>query len=570
MSHPALRRTRMAALACCVIGALVVLHGAAAPPAVHAQTVIYINDTDDPTNAIGECETPSDKCTLRGAVAQAAQLSGGLIIRACFDAAIVPGADPCPTGIRPLTRTTRGFDAAKGTWTIRLTRDRELLLAQGGTFVDFHIGFPWEGPQDNRIVIESSGPNMESAFRIGSQRNVLAGFELRGAFKEAAIYIPGGVIGDPARLNQIGPGLIFAGMPNGAGVKLSSELAFGNTIVGNWCGITGDGTVVDPVFEDCVIVDQGAHGNIIGDLDPSNRNVFAASVNGGGVIVEGPDAYENAIQGNWFGMLATGQDTPTTKLNTGVQLILAPQRTKIQRNVISGNALAGIYISDEGSGTEIDDNWIGTDPSGVRCVGNKGYGIQLQGGPIGTKIRRNTIRCNLSGGILMSGASTRDNQASQNSIAANGGPRAISVIQGANRGIAAPRITEALRTRVTGTACPNCVIEVFSDPDGEAETYEGSVVSGDDGTWTFEKPEGVKGTTVTATATDADNTSSTADAKFVTGDAPTPPTTPSIDPTPTETAATPEPTTPTPAPTTPGPDGGRIFLPWNARAATRP
>lgn len=535
---------------------------------VRAQTVIYLNDTDDPTSSDGDCDKPSDRCTLRGAVARASQLSGGLIIRACFDATLVPGAEPCPTGIRPLGARARGFNPATGKWTIRLTKDREILLAQGGTFIDFRIGFPWQGPEDNRMIIESSSASMESAFRIGSQRNVLAGFELRGPFKEAAIYVPGGVLGDPARLNQFGPGLIFAGMPEGAGIKFTSELASANTVVGSWCGITGDGTVVDPVFEDCIQLDQGARNNSIGDLDPSNRNVFAASINGGGVIIEGPDAADNAVQGNWFGMLANGKDTPTTKLKTGIQLILGPQRTKLQRNVISGNGTAGIYLSDEANGTEIDDNLIGTDPTGLRCVPNRGYGIHLQGGPINTKIRRNTIRCNSSGGILMAGASTRDNLASQNSISANKASNAISVIQGANRGIQAPKITVAQRTQVAGTSCALCTIEVFSDPNNEAETYEGSVVADGDGNWVFDKPEGIKGPLVTATATDGDNTSSTSAFKTVSGGAPTTP----ASATPEEPPATPSPapTTPTVDPTTPATDGAPIYLPWTARAYERP
>ncbi|MEO8082640.1 MAG: right-handed parallel beta-helix repeat-containing protein [Ardenticatenales bacterium] len=548
--------------------AFVLVFGASrAPRTAHAQTVIYVNDTDDPTTSDGDCEKPSDRCTLRGAVARASQLNGGLVIRACFDATLVPGADACPTGVRALNARARGFDPATGKWTIRLTKDRVILLAQGGTFVDFRIGFPWAGPQDNRIIIESGGPAQESAFRLGSQRNVLAGFELRGSFKEAAIHVPGGVLGEPARLNQLGPGLIFAGMPEGAGIKLTSELATANTIIGNWCGITGDGTVVDPVFEDCVQIDQGAFGNIIGDLDPSNRNVFAASVNGGGVIVEGPDAADNAVQGNWFGMLATGKDTPTTKLKTGIQLILGPQRTKVQRNVISGNATAGIYLSDAAMDTEIDDNLIGTDPTGQRCVANRGYGIHLQGGPRLTKIRRNTIRCNTSGGILMAGASTRDNIASQNSISANNASNAISVIQGANGGIQAPRITTAMRTQVSGTSCALCTIEVFSDPDGEAETYEGNVIADGDGNWVFDKPEGVKGPFVTATATDGDNTSSTSAFKTLSGDPPTASPTASPDePSATPATPSPAPTTPTVQPTTPAVTGAPIYLPWTASA----
>lgn len=556
------------------VAALVMAAAAAAglfggpPPPVAAQTVIYINDTDDPSSVNSQCEEPSDPCSLRGAVGRAANFSGGIIIRACFDPSIVPGAEPCPTGVRPLNARSRGFDAATGRWTIRLARDREFLLAQGGTFIDFRIGYPWRGPQDNRIRIESSGPGMETAFRVASQRNVLAGFELRGAFTEAAIHVPGGILGEAARLNQLGPGLVFAGIPAGAGIKLTSELATANTVVGNWCGITGDGTVVDPVFEDCVQIDQGAHGNIIGDLDPSNRNVFAASTNGGGVIVEGPDAANNAIQGNYFGMLASGQDTPTTKLKTGIQLILGPQATKIQRNVISGNGTAGIYLSDAAVGTEIDDNLIGTDPSGTRCVPNRGYGIHLLGGPQGTKIRRNTIRCNSSGGILVSGVNSRDNLASQNSIAANKASNAISVIQGANRGVQPPVITQAERSRVAGTACAHCTIEVFSDNDAEAETFEGATTADGDGRWVLDKPEGVKGPFVTATATDGDNTSGTAPAKTVSGGSPTTPAPTPDEPTATPTSAPTEPTATSPAPATPG-GGGRIFLPWSGRQAPR-
>lgn len=565
MTSPAVHRFARLALATVATATAIGL-GGARPSPVAAQTVIYVNDTDDPTSVINQCDEASDPCSLRGAVGRAALFSGGLIIRACYDPTIVPGAEPCPTGVRPLNARSRGFNAATGRWTIRLARDRELLLAQGGTFVDFRIGYPWQGPQDNRIIIESSGPAMETAFRIGSQRNVLAGFELRGAFTEAAIHVPGGILGEAARLNQFGPGLVFAGITSGAGIKLTSDQATANTVVGNWCGITGDGTVVDPVFEDCVQIDQGAHGNIIGDLDPSNRNVFAASTNGGGVIVEGPDAANNAIQGNYFGMLASGQDTPTTKLKTGIQLILGPQGTKIQRNVVSGNGTAGIYLSDAAVGTEIDDNLIGTDPDGTRCVPNRGYGIHLLGGPQGTKIRRNTIRCNSSGGILMSGVNTRDNLASENSISANKASNAISVIQGANRGIQPPTITVAARSRVVGTACPNCTVEVFSDPDGEAEAFEGRTTADGDGNWTLEKPDGVKGPFLTATATDGDNTSGTSAFKAVSGGSPTTPPEPTLTPSPTDA---PTATATAPTATTP-PHAGRIFLPWSGRQATRP
>jgi hypothetical protein len=63
-------------------------------------------------------------------------------------------------------------------------------------------------------------------------------------------------------------------------------------------------------------------------------------------------------------------------------------------------------------------------------------------------------------------------------------------------------ITTGSATQVSGTACPNCTVEVFSDAEDEGAIYEGTTTANASGNWTLTKPGGLAGPYVTATATD--------------------------------------------------------------------
>lgn len=551
--------------AACLLALLLALSGPARPSA--AQDALFVNTTSDPRIGANQCESDADDCSLRGAVERARLLERGAIIRACFDPGEVDGALPCPPGKKPLRTSDPGYDAATGKWTITMRSDVAYGLSEPGTIVDFRQGLRWEDPSDNRIIVKSGVPETETAFRFTAENNVLAGIEFRGEYTLAAVYLPGGIFGEPAAGNQIGPGNIFAGIPRGAGVKMSGDIVYENRVFGNWCGITGDGTVVDPVFEDCVQLDQGANNNIIGDRALENRNVFAASTIGSGVIIEGdtiggPQTDGNEIRGNWFGMNFTG--TERVGLKSGIQLVFTPTNTRIIGNVISGNENAGIALFDAIDGVLIEDNLIGGDPSDQGCVPNIGYGIQLQGGPRNTMIRGNSIRCNNSGGVLMVGPNTKGNTVTETTFHENGG-RAIDLIQSANGGLDVPVITEATRERVTGTACPSCRVEIFSDAGDEAAVFEGSTTAGPDGAFVLEKPEGLELDYVTATAGDEEgNTSAFAESVQIGAAGPT--ATPTEPPT---TPETPTPDTPTPEPSeTPDTGDPTIYLPWTGKNVT--
>ena len=82
--------------------------------------------------------------------------------------------------------------------------------------------------------------------------------------------------------------------------------------------------------------------------------------------------------------------------------------TPFQRNVISGNGDVGIYIGNPiSTGNVVAGNYVGTTPSGVGPLGNRGGGIRLDQGATGNIIgglngtERNVLAANLFHGISL-------------------------------------------------------------------------------------------------------------------------------------------------------------------------
>ena len=129
-----------------------------------------------------------------------------------------------------------------------------------------------------------------------------------------------------------------------------------------------------------------------------------------------------------------------------------------------------------------------------------------------------------------------------------------------NENISPPDITSATTNMVVGTACANCTVELFiadknsaNDPSGdnygEGETFIGSTVADESGTFTLSFTRVTEGEILTATATDRQgNSSSFARNTAVTnGTVATPTPTVASTPTPTATPASTPTATPTPA-----------------------
>jgi hypothetical protein len=105
---------------------------------------------------------------------------------------------------------------------------------------------------------------------------------------------------------------------------------------------------------------------------------------------------------------------------------------------------------------------------------------------------------------------------------------------------------------VRGTACKGCIVEVFSDPAGEADAFEGAVTaSPTDGTFLFRKSADFMYRMLTLTASSGSNTSALSAAKIVPK--------PTVEPSPTSSGA-PSPT-PTVRPTQDPSAWSTIWLP---------
>jgi titin len=116
------------------------------------------------------------------------------------------------------------------------------------------------------------------------------------------------------------------------------------------------------------------------------------------------------------------------------------------RNVISGNAKSGVvlYLA-SATGNTVQGNFIGTDATGRRDLGNGGRGVDITNGPADNLIggasaaARNVISGNDSGGVGVYAAATRNriegNFIGTDSYGAsplpNGGLAAVVVISGA-------------------------------------------------------------------------------------------------------------------------------------------
>ncbi len=152
--------------------------------------------------------------------------------------------------------------------------------------------------------------------------------------------------------------------------------ATGTLIQGNYIGTSVDGSAAMGSSTNGITVMENAAGTTIGGTTAGARNV----VNGGldvGIGVYGATVSGTSIVGNTIGLNAAG----TTALGNGSGILISGVTgTTIggvvagSGNLISGNTLDGIYLSNAGSAV-IQGNWIGLDATGTTSIGNGGPGI---------------------------------------------------------------------------------------------------------------------------------------------------------------------------------------------------
>lgn len=319
--------------------------------------------------------------------------------------------------------------------------------------------------------------------------------------------------------------------------------------------LTDDGTTIDGVTQTANRGDTNPlgpeielDGQLAGedgrgiDIRSSNNLVRGLVINRfgqDGLRITSRNVSGNRVVGNYIGTDARGQASLGNR--TGLSLDSGPHDNFIggegpgDGNLISGNREWGLSIYRADS-NQVIGNHVGTDAVGIGALGNGWAGVSIQGGSKGNVIGpTNHIAYNLGHGIRVEQSGTTGNTITQNAITSNDN-LGVLLSDGGNNELESPVITAASATQVSGTACSNCTIEIFSDAEDEGAIYEGTATADASGNWTFTRPEGLTGPNITATATDAGGNTSEFSVPVSVAPTPTPTATPTstVSPTPSQ------------------------------------
>lgn len=177
--------------------------------------------------------------------------------------------------------------------------------------------------------------------------------------------------------------LVGGDTTGGSGVLIYQ--ANGITISGDYIGPDLSNTG-QPANSNGILINantEGGYDEVIGGTTPAARNVIsgnsqvgidftaAAANTGSGTVIEG----------NYIGTDPTGtQAVPNNSVG-----IFTDQAGEVTiggtaagaGNLISGNGTGGIWLGDNGTSNQIVGNYIGTDVTGTKALGNGGDGIRL-------------------------------------------------------------------------------------------------------------------------------------------------------------------------------------------------
>jgi CSLREA domain-containing protein len=214
-----------------------------------------------------------------------------------------------------------------------------------------------------------------------------------------------------------GPGLLFNAGASGSRVRgliingFSDGIdVFANncTVDGNFLGTDPTGLIANPNTGHGIQV--GGNNNLIGGTSTAARNISSGNSLMG---IFADNSGNNLIQGNFIGVDATGTHALGNG-SEGIRIVSGGTGNLIggtaagARNIISGNTNDGVDITFGPSGNTVQGNFIGTDVTGTKAIGNLD-GVQLSsagnnivGGT--TAAARNIISGNRSYGVLLEGA----------------------------------------------------------------------------------------------------------------------------------------------------------------------
>ncbi len=245
---------------------------------------------------------------------------------------------------------------------------RNVISGNGNTGVLFYGSALTTG---NFVQGNFIGVGADGTTRIGNSQQGVASSE----------GPTGNIIGG----DGVGEGNVISGN-GGIGVYLSGT-GGANTVQGNHIGTNAAGSAGVYNGQGGIVV-SNADSNTIGGSIVGARNVISGNSAHGISIID--DSDNNDISGNYVGVGSDG----STAMPNGVHGLLIEGgsgsntiggTSSGERNIISGNSEAGVFISGPTVNSNIvQGNYIGTDDTGAVDVGNGSYGLVLDNSPSNT------------------------------------------------------------------------------------------------------------------------------------------------------------------------------------------
>jgi hypothetical protein len=289
-----------------------------------------------------------------------------------------------------------------------------------------------------------------------------------------------------------------------AGAELG--IALGTTftqVAGNRIGFDPTGKLVLGSVDGGISMGQSQF-NRIGGSRQEDRNLIVGSI---GLDMD----LGEIILGNYIG--ATVEGVAVASQTDGISLFPGARRSTIggatapEGNLVLGSASQGISVG--GKRHLVQGNVVGIDLQG-NLSPNKG-GIWTAGGTAPVSALDNVVQGNTIAGNSQFGAWAAFGDRSafrRNSIYNNSGGGLVLDCVNATACVAAPVLVSVSATSVSGTACPACEVEVFSDAGSQGRYFEASGNANAQGAFSIALSAPPRGPNVTATATDPDGNTS--------------------------------------------------------------
>ena len=163
-------------------------------------------------------------------------------------------------------------------------------------------------------------------------------------------------------------GLIINGFPY-CGVNITGSNAIGNTVSGCYLGLDRTGSTAVTNWYVPVQITAGACSNVIGGVTASARNIISGSAYQG-IYLTGTGTCFNVVAGNYLGLNAAGT-AAISNLFAGVEISGGAKSNLVggavagARNVIAGNNAGGVSIA----GTNTSGNVVAGNYIGLNAAG---------------------------------------------------------------------------------------------------------------------------------------------------------------------------------------------------------